>query len=554
MLIPRLLRTGGMLLSPRNFACNVKNLALWWRLRREPDALSTWNEYFNSEEYQRLYPDVRSGNVDAELHFLLRANSEFRDPSLRFDTKYYMGSYPMVAQSQLNPLLHFALFGKREGRDITARKPIAAPFQRIESLSNGTPAATINNEWRPDHPLVSAVIPVYNNAQFLEEGINSILNQTFQNLELIIVEGGSTDPATVATVRRLESANLPRTRFYYRAERHHVGDNKNFGAGMARGRYIFCLDQDDMVGLVFAEVAVFLAEVYGYDLVYPSLRAFGDPKARWAYGDSNIRWLVEDPSFPQILCENQVPNCGLCRRAAWAHIGGYRDFGTHENYISEDWDFWIRYLGHGYRGISIRQCLQFYRVTDTGMTASYKPDLNEQRRRLATVNAALISSERPAPPTLPVVVNPYSNLGPLPQANGAVMLGLPSTPTPHAESLFKQWTRAARDRGQLLVVVTSWTSEEAQSENKWLMPDEPYDFEGVTPHIYHLSWLFHHDDHRTEFLQYLIQRYNIRSIAADGCEFLETGLTHLQSASPDIEVVRLDPSGPGVHPPRATSG
>ena len=229
-----------------------------------------------------------------------------------------------------------------------------------------------------------------------------------------------------------------------------------------------------MVGAVFVEVAVFLAEVYGYDLVYPSLRAFGDPKARWAYGDSNIRWLVEDPSFPQILCENQVPNCGLCRRSAWVHIGGYRDFGTHENYISEDWDFWIRYLGHGYRGISIRQCLQFYRVTDTGMTASYKPDLDEQRRRLATVNAALISSGRPAPPTLPVVVNPYSNLGPLPQANGAVMLGLPATPTPRAESLFKQWTQAARDRGQLLVVVTSWTTEEAQSENKWLMPDEPY--------------------------------------------------------------------------------
>ena len=63
------------------------------------------------------------------------------------------------------------MFGKGEGRDITARKPIAAPLQRIESLSNGTPAATINNEWRPDHPLVSAVIPVYNNAQFLEEGI-----------------------------------------------------------------------------------------------------------------------------------------------------------------------------------------------------------------------------------------------------------------------------------------------------------------------------------------------------------------------------------------------
>jgi GT2 family glycosyltransferase len=488
------------------------------------------------------------------LHFILRATSEFRDPSQRFDTRYYLGRNPVVAQSGINPLLHFALFGKKEGREIISRKPMAAPFQRTKTMPNGMPAAIINNDWRPDHPLVSAVIPVFNNAQFLEEGIHSVLNQTFKDLELIIVEGGSTDPAAVATVRRLEATQLPRTRFYYRPERHHVGDNKNFGAGMARGRYVFCLDQDDMVGAVFVEVAVFLAEVYGYDLVYPSLRAFGDPKARWAYGDSNLRWLVQDPSFPQILCANQVPNCGLCRRSAWVHIGGYRDFGTHENYISEDWDFWIRYLGHGYRGISIRQCLQFYRVTDTGMTASYKPDLNEQRRRLATVNAALVSSGQPAPPALPAVINPYSNLEPLPQANGAVMLGLPATPTLQAVTLFEQWTQEARDRGQVLVVVTSWTTEEAQSEKAWLMPDEPYNFAGITPHIYHLSWLFRHDDHRTEFLHYLIQRYSIRSIAVAGCEFLEAALPHLQSASPGIEAVRLDLSGPALRRARATDG
>jgi GT2 family glycosyltransferase len=429
---------------------------------------------------------------------------------------------------------------------------MAAPFQRIETMQNGMPAAIVNNDWRPDHPLVSAVIPVFNNARFLEEGIQSVLNQTFKDLELIIVEGGSTDPETVATVRHLESKQFPRTLFYYRPERHHVGDNKNFGAGMARGRYVFCLDQDDLVGAVFVEVAVFLAEVYGYDLVYPSLRAFGDPKARWAYGDSNLRWLVQDPSFPQILCANQVPNCGLCRRSAWVHIGGYRDFGTHENYISEDWDFWIRYLGHGYRGISIRQCLQFYRVTDTGMTASYKPDLDEQRRRLATVNAALISSGRPATPTLPFVVDPYSNLGPLPRVNGAVMLGLPATKTPQADSALKHWTQEARNRGQLLVVVTSWTTQEAQSENAWLMPDEPYHFEGITPYIYHLSWLFRHDDHRTEFLQYLVQRYSVRSIAVVGCEFLEAGLAHLQSACPGIEAVRLDRSGADVQRARTT--
>src|SRR6202007_1951064 len=99
---------------------------------------------------------------------------------------------------------------------------------------------------------------------------------------------------------------------------------------MARGRYVCCLDQDDMLAQVYLEAAVFLAEVFGYELVYPSLAAFGKPGARWAYGHANLRWVVEDPSFPEILSENQVPNCALFTRSSWAHVGGYRDFGTFE--------------------------------------------------------------------------------------------------------------------------------------------------------------------------------------------------------------------------------
>jgi hypothetical protein len=129
------------------------------------------------------------------------------------------------------------------------------------------------------------------------------------------------------------------------------------------------------------------------------------------------------------------------------------------------------------------------------------------------------------------------------------MLGLPATPTSHAENLFKKWTHVARQSNQLLLVVTSWTTEEAQSENAWRVPDESYRFEGITPHTYHLSWLFHHDDHRREFLRYLIQRYSVRTIEPAGCDFLEAELANLQSDLPGIEAVHLDQSGIRVHSP-----
>jgi hypothetical protein len=131
----------------------------------------------------------------------------------------------------------------------------------------------------------------------------------------------------------------------------------------------------------------------------------------------------------------------------------------------------------------------------------------------------------------------------LPDAGRAVMLGLPSTPTPRAEALLKEWTATVRDRGQVLVVVTSWTTEESQSENSWRMPDEPYVGDGLNPHVYHLSWLFRHEEYRREFLLYLTQRYGVRKIVTAGCEVLDAEIALLLSRFPGIEAVCLDPIG-----------
>jgi glycosyltransferase involved in cell wall biosynthesis len=548
----RFLRTAALVFSPKHLPAKVKNVVLWLRLRNDAEAQALWQQYFTAEDYLSLNPDVALGGVNPATHFLLCSSREFRNPSSRFDTRYYLGRYPSVADSGVNPLLHYALFGKREGRTICRRttpQELQAPSLEvsitqppiltasIEGPVEQSPYLNLNNDWRRDYPLVSAVIPVFNNAQFLEEGVRSILNQTFQDVELIVVEGGSTDGGTVETVRRLETLGLPKTRFYYRPERHHVGDNKNFGAGVSRARYVFCLDQDDMIGGVYLEVAVFLAEVFGYDLVYPSLRAFGDPNVRWAYGDSNLRWLVDDPSYPQILCENQVPNCALCRRSAWAHIGGYRDFGTFEQYISEDWDFWIRYLGHGFRGISIRQCLHLYRVHDSGMTASYKPDMDEQRKRLRGVNASLIDSWRPGAEVLRSILNPYANLGPLETQQRGVILGLPATASETTQMLSRVLGDSVVAQGDRLLAVTSWTPAEESSDDAWSIPDDPYHFDGVTSYVYHLSWLFHKEAHREEFLRYLIRRYRVHTIMSAGCELLERMLPLLRAEFPYLVVV-----------------
>jgi len=504
-------RSALLALSPWNLGTSSKNLVLWWRLRRDAAALNLWQQYFDAEEYLREHPDVARAKVDPWIHFLLRGNAECRNPSERFDIRRYLMESPDVKASGVNALLHFALFGNREGRMLDRRDPVQST----------APAWSINNDWRRDYPLVSVVIPCFNYGRFVESAIRSVLDQTFTDFEVIVVEGGSTDPATVAEVHRLETLALPKTRFYYRDERHFAGDNRNFGVGIARGRYICCLDADDLLHPVYLEVAVFLAEVYGYDVVSSGVQSFGE---------STQLWLAPNPAFPKILEENQIATSAVFRRSAWAHVGGFRDWGVGSDHVHEDWDFWIRVLGHGHQGVSIREPLLLYRVHSNSLTNVSKPDLEEQRKLLQAANSSLAASA-PATQASRSVINPWTNLGPLEEDDReGVLFALPFVTIGGAETLFKTIGQGMVSRGHRLVVTTSITLPESVPENTSC-------FRGITAQVYHLSRLFRNDEDRRTFLFYLIRRNKIRTVVIAGSEFVYRLLPELRREFQDLRIV-----------------
>src|SRR6185312_4840393 len=104
----------------------------------------------------------------------------------------------------------------------------------------------LDNLWPPGRPLVTVMIPCFNYGAFVAETIESVLKQTFSNYEIIVVEGGSTDGTTPQRLSELELA-YPSVRFVFRTERHLAGDNRNFGIELGRGRYVCCLDADDLI-------------------------------------------------------------------------------------------------------------------------------------------------------------------------------------------------------------------------------------------------------------------------------------------------------------------
>ena len=158
-------------------------------------------------------------------------------------------------------------------------------------------------KWPEDRPLVSIVIPSFNYGRYLEETIDSVLAQTFQDFEIIVTDGGSTDEDTL---RLLQSLRKPKTTVYLNEGRHLLGENRNLGIARARGKYICCLDSDDKLKPTYLEKALFLLEIYQYDIVSTSVQCFGGSNGLWQVATS--------PSLEQVTYANQFAVVAVFRK------------------------------------------------------------------------------------------------------------------------------------------------------------------------------------------------------------------------------------------------
>src|SRR5579863_10168948 len=92
-------------------------------------------------------------------------------------------------------------------------------------------------------PLISVVLPVFNDIEFVGEAIGSILDQTYGNLEvLVLIDHGSSD----GTAEYVKSLGDPRLRIIEHTERRGVANSLNIGMKLASGTYIARMDGDDV--------------------------------------------------------------------------------------------------------------------------------------------------------------------------------------------------------------------------------------------------------------------------------------------------------------------
>ena len=206
--------------------------------------------------------------------------------------------------------------------------------------------------WPPNRPIVSVVIPCYNYGEYLEEAIDSALEQTLQDSEVIVVDDGSTDPLTVEVLAKLDR---PRTQVIRQANTGLPGA-RNTGIETAKGRYICCLDADDTLEGTYLEKTVTLLESRpDIGFAYSWVRRFGAVEGVWEPEDFNLK---------NLLHYNHVSVSAMFRRQAWEAVGGYWD-DMQPGY--EDWEFWIRLGAEGYPGKLIPEPLLNHRRHERSM-------------------------------------------------------------------------------------------------------------------------------------------------------------------------------------------
>lgn len=198
-----------------------------------------------------------------------------------------------------------------------------------------------------ESPLISVVIPCFNQGVFLSETINSVLQSTYQNFEIILVNDGSTDQTTIEV---LSSISHEKIRVIHQVNQG-VAAARNTGFRAARGAFFLPLDSDDMIAPTMLEETAALLQSHP-DIAY----AYTDVRY---FGDENFISIACEYNLYKMLWFGQNAHCALLRREAFEDIGGYTLSKDVDGY--EDLEFWIHLGLRGWYGKRIPKPLFYYR-------------------------------------------------------------------------------------------------------------------------------------------------------------------------------------------------
>lgn len=228
--------------------------------------------FFDEQWYLEQYPDVRASGMTAAEHYVKFGWKEGRNPGPDFDTNDYLREYPDVKKSNMNPIYHYALFGKNENRKTFATQS-DVKFKTIKPNLLDKIISYKKNK----NPLISIIVASYNYQNYIRETLDSLVNQTYKNFEVIVVDDGSVDNS----VDIIKSYVKKYSNIYL--YQHHNNTNRGLtetiklGLKKAKGEYVAFCESDDMWESDYLEQKVKIIREYANPVIIVNdVHLFGD--------------------------------------------------------------------------------------------------------------------------------------------------------------------------------------------------------------------------------------------------------------------------------------
>lgn len=329
---------------------------------------------FCAEWYSATYSDAARSGLSAAEHYFRNGGLLGHDPGPGFSTKGYLKKYPDVADARMNALYHYEMHGRSEGRTIVlvandspdtdpaliasridndrkiwpeakarayvatvlSRKLTGEPLRLDQSFdAAGTrqfvdALISLTAEGEAAHVVKATVImPSYNRADKIEAAIRSVLEQSHQNLELIVVDDGSSDD-TADVLRKYETD--PRVRLFWNSHGG-VSAARNTGLDNATGEMIFYLDSDNIWSRDFVRLMLIGLQVSKADCAYGATRLQGPNGQLIGYRGEPFDWNA-------CVNGNYIDMNVFCHRRDLTAEFGRFDTGLRR---MVDWDLILRY-------------------------------------------------------------------------------------------------------------------------------------------------------------------------------------------------------------------
>lgn len=203
-------------------------------------------------------------------------------------------------------------------------------------------------------PIISVIIPFYNDKKYIEQSVNCILNQTFPYYEILIIDDGSKDEESLKKLEEVSKIDK-RIRVFHKSNEG-LAATRDYGATKSSKtcKYLMFIDSDDLLEPTFMECAYWTLET--------------NKDAAWAYSDSIgfesqiytwNKWFDSE----KMKKVNELLAISMVRKSDFNRVNGY---GLREKAINEDWNFWLKLLGHDRYPIHMSFYGMWYRRKETG--------------------------------------------------------------------------------------------------------------------------------------------------------------------------------------------